>query len=218
MAKAIIFDLFGTFTCKTIPEHKLIKRFGLNPEIHSALVRAVCGRKFSDWKSYIDKVVEAAGLEKSEENKDIVRKIIDSAVETGIKGVFPETRGVLKNLKERGYVLGLVSDCYPKCRRILEENELVGFFKEKAITLSYEVGELKWDQEIYRICLRELGLPAEETVMVGDSPETDMKMSSEATGGKMQGILISSGGGTAETGYSVVSGLGEVPKAVEELE
>ena len=214
--KAVIFDLFGTLTCNTSPENRIIKEFKLDPKIHPALQRAVCGQKFQNWGEYLDKVVEEAGIESNQRNRTIVREIIASSLERGLKGVFPEAKTVLHDLKEKGYVLGLVSDCYPNCRKILEKKRLLGFFKNSAVILSYEVGMIKWDQEIYRLCLGRLGVPAEKAVMVGDNLEGDVMMSREASGGKVQGILISDREAEG-SGYKVVPGLSQVPEAVEEL-
>jgi len=217
--KAVIFDLFGTLTHGTSPENRTIEKFNLDPEIHTELVRAVCGQKFQEWKPYLNKVVEAAGIEKSEENKAIVKQFIDLELEKGANNVFKESKQVLQGLKEKGFVLGLVSDCYPVCRKILEKNGLAGFFEEGAIFLSYEQGTLKWEHKIYRFCLEKLGIPAEQAVMVGDNPKTDILSSREATDGKIKGILISKNPGPEEKalGCSIVSSIAEVPKAIGDL-
>ena len=213
--KAVIFDLFGTLTVRTMPEHRIIEKWKLDPKLHPVLVRAICGQKFENWESYIDKVVETAGIEASKANKKLVREIIDSRIEIGIKGVFPEAKNVLLNLKEKGYVLGLVSDCCPHSRKILEKTGVLGFFKEKAVVLSYEIGMVKWDREIYNVCLEGLGVKAEATAMVGDSLNSDIEMSKQATNGKIHGILVSDS--KPKAGFATVSSLAEVPKAVEAL-
>ncbi len=217
--KAVLFDLFGTLITPTLPEYEIIERFGLDLKTHPGLVRAVCGQKFENsWGKYLGKVAEAAGIENNKGNRAVVREIIDQALENGIKGVFPEAKGVLQGLKEKGYALGLVSDCYPISREILKKNGLLGFFKKEAVILSYEVGMIKWDQEIYRVCLERLGVKAEQAVMVGDSLETDIQMSKKVTNGKIQGILISAEEGEKAKGLArVVSSMAEVPRAVEEL-
>lgn len=217
--KAVIFDLFGVLTCTTSPENRIIKEFKLDPKIHPALQRAVCGQKFASWKKYLDKVIEAAGIENSQSNRVVVRGFVDSEVERGLKNVFPKARKVLRGLKVKGYVLGFVSNAYPGCRRILEENELLSFFKKEAVIFSYEVGMTKQDPEIFRACLRRLGVPAEKAVMVGDSLKSDIMMSRVATKGKMRGILISArpSAEAKKAGCIVVSSLAKVPKAVNDL-
>jgi HAD superfamily hydrolase (TIGR01549 family) len=220
VVKAVIFDLFGTLTCIASPEWRIIGKWKLGPEKYPALVKAVCGQKFQNWDAYLDKVVEAAGIENSEENRGLVREIVDSSVEEGMKNIFPEAKTVLQGLKEKGYTLGIVSDCYPHCRKILEENKLLGFFQNSAVILSYEVGMTKQGgPEIFRHCLGKLGVPAEEAVMVGDNPESDIVMSSKATEGKICRILILANPSSKEkdAGFIIVSSLAEVPKAVESL-
>ncbi len=217
--KAIIFDLFGTLTCTTSPELIIIKKWKQDPKIHPALQRAVCGQKFQNWESYLDKVVAAAGIENNVKNRAAVRKIVESEAQKGLKNVFRSAKKVLQRLKQESFVLGFVSNSYPGSREILEKSGLAHFFKKSATIFSYEVGVTKQSTKIYGLCLNALGVPAENIVMVGDSLTSDILMSQKATNGKIKGILISRNprSEARKAGCLIVSSLANVPKAVEEL-
>ncbi len=214
--KAVVFDLFGVLTCATSPERRIIKKWKLSPKIHPALQRAVCGQKFFSWDKYLDKVIETAGIENSAKNRALVRKIVDSEVERGLKNVFPEAKAVMRKLKEKGYTLGLVSNACPHCREILEKNRLLGYFKKSAVIFSYEVGMTKQNPKIFSLCIKRLGIPAGKVVMVGDSLEGDIIGARAAMNGKAQGILISAKPSprAKKVGCLVVSSLAKVPKAI----
>ena len=84
--------------------------------------------------------------------------------------------GHLRLLKELGahYPLGLVSnfDHAPTARRVLHEHGISGCFN--TIVISAEFGQRKPHQAIFEAALRELGVPAEDTLFVGDSLGDDV--------------------------------------------
>ena len=88
--------------------------------------------------------------------------------------LYPDTAPVLADLKQE-YKLVLVAniDCFNK--------DLVDRFKVREyfdiIQLSCDVGMLKSDEGFYDGILKELGLDAEEVLMVGDSLESDIAAS-----------------------------------------
>jgi HAD superfamily hydrolase (TIGR01549 family) len=84
---------------------------------------------------------------------------------------FPETVGVLKALKERGYKLAIVSNgCYQD--RAARRLGIKGYFD--TIVGSWHVGRRKPEREIFDIALTQLGLTAGEAVMVGDRWDLDV--------------------------------------------
>jgi putative hydrolase of the HAD superfamily len=95
------------------------------------------------------------------------------------EAAYPETRGVLQALRERGYKLAIVSNgCYQtRCARRLG---IEGYFD--AIIGSWHVGYRKPGREIFDMAISQLGLTAGEVVMVGDSWDLDI------TGGHNAGL------------------------------
>jgi len=218
--KTILFDLVGTLIGATSPELKIIERFSLSPEKHDGLQRVVCGTDFSeecwgDIDEYLMGVIKEAGIPKNRESMNELRKIYTGEFEKAI--LFPETKDVLRELKAKGYQLGLVSNAYPPARQeLLSKNGLVRFFDK--IFLSYEWGMTKQKPEFYRLTLNQLKANAEDAVMIGDSLKSDILASKKATDDKIGGILIAQKNPEVSLErFLVVPNLLCVPKAVGEL-
>jgi len=78
---------------------------------------------------------------------------------------------LLENLKNRGVVLGLISnfDHPPYVRALLRQSRLEEFFS--AIVISGETHTKKPDPDIFRLALRMAVLEASDSIHVGDSEE-----------------------------------------------
>ena len=218
MQKAVIFDLFGTLCKPTDPEAKILEEFRLSNDKYDVLERVVCGHKFVDWMEYLDKLIQVIGCE---DNVKTRRRIIDIINEEKKKAdVFPETKNVLEQLFRGGYKIGLISNAYPVCRSILEGADILGYFSNDGIFLSYEKGITKQDPKIFKMCLEELEVSARDAIMVGDSLRSDIKSSYDATNGEIGGILISEKPDEKAIGYVqsskriIVPSLKNVPEAV----
>ena len=79
----------------------------------------------------------------------------------------PNTLPALKDLKESGYRLGVISNWDKRARSILDKHGLTGFFD--TIVISSEVGIEKPEEDIFTIALKEAGISAEESLYVGDN-------------------------------------------------
>ncbi len=167
--EAAIFDLFGTLCERTSPEREIMGMQDLGPEKHDELQRAICGQVFMGWNNYLEKIVKVAGMEMSDNSKEIVKEIIAKHFRKGLETVYPSSKPVFSGLKAKGYRLGLVSNCFPPCREILEKTGLEKFFEKEAVVLSFEAGITKQSPEIYRLCLKRLGVSPGKAVMVGDN-------------------------------------------------
>lgn len=81
--------------------------------------------------------------------------------------LYPAARETLRAVRERGFRIGLVSDCTDLMgRSLLEELNLIGDFD--GVALSYEVGHAKPSPHIYRAVLDQLGVVPSRCVYVGD--------------------------------------------------
>ena len=85
---------------------------------------------------------------------------------------FGDTGRVLTSLRRAGVPIGVVSDTgydlRPVFRHHFGDAPLVDAF-----VLSYEHGRVKPHPELFHAACRELGVPPEKTLMVGDTPLTD---------------------------------------------
>ena len=86
--------------------------------------------------------------------------------------VFPETIEVLRKLKERGLKLGIVSNLAYRYGEVITNLELGEFFD--SIVLSYEVGAIKPEPQIYERALERLKLQSNEVFMTGDKNINDV--------------------------------------------
>lgn len=84
---------------------------------------------------------------------------------------FPEVPTVLTSLRDRGYRLGVCSNLATPY--VAPAWRLLAPFIDVAIW-SCEVGRVKPDPEIYRLAVRQLGVPASEVLMIGDTYRTDV--------------------------------------------
>lgn len=95
---------------------------------------------------------------------------------------FPETHEVLKELKEKGLLLCMVTNvaedrCESQWRKI-RGMDLEKYFD--AILLSGELGIHKPDKRIFLYAAEKLGVLPEECLFVGDAPNTDVSGALEA--------------------------------------
>ena len=81
---------------------------------------------------------------------------------------FPGVRDTLIELKEKGFLMGIITDAFQPVSKKLGWFELGGFGAVwDSIISSQEVGIRKPDPEIYQAALRQLGVNASEAVFVG---------------------------------------------------
>lgn len=84
---------------------------------------------------------------------------------------YDEAGPVLRALKEQGVRTALISNVGVDVRRVLDRAGFAGLFD--AVVLSYEVGAVKPDAEIFQRALDLIGVPASRALMVGDSWRDD---------------------------------------------
>lgn len=87
--------------------------------------------------------------------------------------LYPEIPALLSALKERGYLLGIVTNGVPDLQREkLHGCGLLPLFDASVVSGEIDCG--KPDPGIFRHICRELGVAAADCVMVGDNPERDV--------------------------------------------
>ena len=86
--------------------------------------------------------------------------------------LFPETFGVLKQLKNIGLKLGIISNFDSRIYSVLESLGIRDLFD--AVTISSETGYPKPNREIFEAAVRALSVPASSVLLVGDSPDDDV--------------------------------------------
>lgn len=91
--------------------------------------------------------------------------------EPGVWAAFPDVAETLSFLRERGLRLAVVSNFDRRLRAVLTHLGLTDHFEH--VVLSSEEGSDKPDARIFQRALARLGVPAAETLHVGDEPAKD---------------------------------------------
>jgi HAD superfamily hydrolase (TIGR01509 family) len=124
----------------------------------------------------------------------------------------------LAAVEARGLRLAVVSNTMRTpgraLRHVLAAHGLLDVFSH--LTFSDEVGVRKPASEIFHLALRHLGVPAHRAVHVGDDPVLDV---AGARAAGMRAIqVLSSGGAGSPAAHRVIRHLGELAKAIAELQ
>ncbi len=80
---------------------------------------------------------------------------------------------LLRELKERGYKIGLISNCFWEEAEAIRASVLAPFFD--VMLLSCEVGMQKPEHEIFERCLTELSVAPEDCLYVGDGGSLELE-------------------------------------------
>ncbi len=106
--------------------------------------------------------------------------------------LWPQSRKVLRVLRDRGYKIGLISNTGRSpgeaLRKLLQTNDVLKFFD--ATVFSNEMGCRKPDQRIFNEAARLLDTELSNIVHVGDDPTTDIAGAKHAG---MRAILLEQG-------------------------
>jgi HAD superfamily hydrolase (TIGR01509 family) len=132
---------------------------------------------------------------------EAVRNQVYTAVDSGLatKGVllYPDALETLEALRERGYLLGLISNTHWRWnenrRRLMDAHFDV-------ITLSYEHGYAKPHPSIFHTTLDQLGVNEGRCLHIGDDPIADIQ---GAQGAGMKTAFISRDGAEADSDIQV---------------
>ncbi|WP_290057967.1 HAD family hydrolase [Amycolatopsis solani] len=117
-------------------------------------------------KVYLE-VLKKSGVPRREEAVALYERLIDPSQWTP----YPDTEAVLKAASERGLKVGVLSNIAFDIRPAFTARGWDAYVDE--FVLSFEVGAVKPELEIFRKAVEGLGVPATETLMVGDSEEAD---------------------------------------------
>jgi putative hydrolase of the HAD superfamily len=107
----------------------------------------------------------------------LVRAALDAMYAVTQQNWYLETDAIptLTNIREHGYRLGMISNTSDdkNVQQLLDRWELRPFFE--TIITSAACGIRKPDERIFQLALDQIGVPAGQTAMVGDSLEADIQ-------------------------------------------
>jgi len=106
----------------------------------------------------------------------LLKKIVEKRMATKeecFRHLHPEIIPMLTALKERGLLIGLISNCFSEEAEAIRKSVLFPYFD--AAYMSYEQGIQKPDEEIFYRCMKELSVEAEECIYVGDGGSYELE-------------------------------------------
>lgn len=210
MIKAVFFDLYNTLVTYDPPreviEAKLLKEFGIEIE-PKALLRPIMladefiyeehARKPLSKRSreettelyikYHGIILKEVGIEPS---KELILGLLGKWMNFKLKMVlFDDVAPALTSLKERGLILGLISNVDRDISALYQELGLSRWLQ--VMVTSQEVGFNKPQPEIFLAALERVRLKPAEAIYVGDQYQVDVVGARNAG---MLGILLDRGG------------------------
>jgi putative hydrolase of the HAD superfamily len=193
MIKAIFFDFFNTIANYDKPREQIYldicKERGIEID-HKALYKSLPKadsfyreenrrnpidnlskeEQFAFWAQYVMIALKGAGVEADRElASEILKLMMQSRWEFQL---YEDAIPVLKQLKEKGIKLGLISNVAKDVDDLFTRMGLLQYL-DFTIT-SFEVGHDKPDPEIFLAALQKVGLQPEEAIYVGDQYELDI--------------------------------------------
>ena len=96
-----------------------------------------------------------------------------AAKEECFRHLHPEIIPMLIELRKRGVMVGLISNCFSEEAEVIRESILYPYFD--AVCLSCELGMKKPDEAIFRQCTERLGVSPWECLYVGDGGSRELE-------------------------------------------
>lgn len=179
MIKAVIFDMYETLI--TLYDSPLY--FGTQMAMDAGIEE----EKFQEiWRSSeenrtIGKVTLEEILEKilkendcfSEEKLNFILKKRIHCKEESFEHLHMEIIPMLRALKEKGILIGLISNCFSEEAMVIKKSGLYPFFD--AVCLSFDEGIQKPNPAIFKRCMEKLNVKAEECLYVGDGGSNELE-------------------------------------------
>ncbi len=175
MIKAIIFDFWGTLVETGIqsPIKQVKEILGIDLSFSEYVVRmehAMMTEKFATLKEAFEAVCKEFQVECPEEKMELLIGLWNKS--WMLAQPYEEVVTELLKLKEN-YQLILISntDCF-SVDKVLEKFELRNLFDK--IFLSYQMHSIKTDKNFFKQVLDEIGVGAEDCLVIGDSLQSDI--------------------------------------------
>ncbi len=179
MAKAVIFDMFETLITHyesplyfgdQMAEDAGIPREKFQEMWHAAEDDRTIGK--ITLEEILEKILRTNNCFSADKVELIVNKRI-RCKEAAFRQLHSEIVPLLQELKKRGVLVGLISNCFSEEATVIKSSALYPFFD--AVCLSFEEGLQKPDPAIYKSCLQKLGVSADVCLYVGDGGSDELE-------------------------------------------
>jgi putative hydrolase of the HAD superfamily len=180
MVRAVLFDLYDTLlyldsALVSETRRQLGVRAGVDLDAWAALWRDnILDRMLGKLGSLEDEIRTMLRQLGADPSPDLLAELAETETVgwTHAVTLYPETVPTLTALRERGLLLGLISNCSAQAGAVLERIGLAGHFD--SIVLSCEVGVGKPDRAIFEHAFRHLGVTPAESMFVADGAFTEL--------------------------------------------
>jgi putative hydrolase of the HAD superfamily len=182
--RAVIFDLWDTLVLydvehSRVTERLIAERLGTDPDRFHHVWRQ--SRSERDGGSLTDSFRSVGATE------ELLPELLDLRRNAFREVAVPQEGALetLRELRERGFRLGMISVCSEEVAELWEETPFGGLFDSTVFSCS--VGLRKPDPAIYRLALDELGVEPGDALFVGDGANDELA-GAERVG--MRAVLI----------------------------
>lgn len=179
MVKAVIFDMYETLiTHYESPLYfgtQMAHDAGIEEEIfletwHSSEEDRTLG------KITFEEILERVLKENDSYSEELMDYIVEKRLhckEEAFEHLHTEIIPMLRLLKEKGILIGLISNCFSEEAVVIKKSILYPYFD--AVCLSYDEGMKKPDKAIFERCLKKLNVKSEECLYVGDGGSSELE-------------------------------------------
>jgi len=178
MIKAVVFDMFETlvslFQGRTYFSENIAEDLGIPVDtFRDAWHKTELDRTIGMYtlEDGLRKSLEMLGAESDEAVALVARKRREGLTDT-FNAVSPEIINLLTELKKRGILIGVISNCFSDECEMIHNSKLYPYFD--SAKLSYEQGTFKPNPVIFYRLLDELGLEPDECLYVGDGGSREL--------------------------------------------
>ena len=171
----IVFPILRVLNRKlSINEEEFLRIYNQRDTDYRRELRRTCRESLLD--EIVLSTLSDMGFE-TEAMRENVRNAVDAGLAKKKIVFYSDVMETLKALRERGYMLGLISNSH--WRWLTDQKRSMETFFD-VITLSYEHGFAKPHPSIFNTTLDKLGVDADRCLHVGDNPISDIQGAREA--------------------------------------
>ena len=179
MIRAVIFDMYETLiTHYNSPPYfgaQIAEDVGMPVDNFLRAWRPATHDRFIG-KVTLEELLERIFRENQCYSAELINKVVEKRISTNeecFRHLHPEIIPMLSSLKEKGILIGLISNCFPEEEVGIRKSELFPYFD--AAMFSSDHGVVKPDAEIYKRCMKSLSVNADECLYVGDGGSDELE-------------------------------------------
>ena len=179
MIRAVIFDMFETlithYNCPLYFSAEMAEDAGIPTDRFQALWHPTEHDR-TVGKMSLEDVIRTILEENKCYSESLLKQIVakrKATKEECFRHLHPEIMPLLEGLREKGILVGLISNCFSEEADVIRKSILFPYFD--GLCLSYEQGVEKPDEEIYIRCMNSLSVKPEECLYIGDGGSYELE-------------------------------------------